>query len=226
MRAVPTVLRTGTVLVAAALLALAATGVTGAASADELAPPLPLPAPLSSLIGGGSPPQPTSASAPSTTSASASTRGDTTATTSVATQMQRLVAAEINVVRRAHGRGRLTLSAQLTRAGEAHARELAIAGYFSHDWSDGTPFGNWIRRFYPVAGARTWSAGENLEWSVQDLTPQQAVELWLESPAHRSILLDRRWRQVGLGVIRATGAGGIYSGQSVVIVAAEFGLRR
>jgi len=227
MRAVRTVLRTGTVLVTAALLGLAGTGVTGAASSDEFVPSLPpLPAPFSSLIGGGSPPQPASPSAPPTASASASTRGETTATTSVATQMQRLVAAEINVVRRAHGRGRLTLTAQLTRAGEAHARELAIAGYFSHDWSDGTPFRSWIRRFYPVAGARTWSAGENLEWSVQDLTPQQAVELWLESPAHRSILLDRRWRQVGLGVIRATGAGGIYSGQSVVIVAAEFGLRR
>jgi uncharacterized protein YkwD len=54
----------------------------------------------------------------------------------------------------------------------------------------------------------------------------QAVELWLASPAHRRILLDKRWRQVGLGVIRANGAGGIYAGQSVVIMAAEFGLRR
>jgi uncharacterized protein YkwD len=103
---------------------------------------------------------------------------------------------------------------------------LAIAGYFSHDWSDGTPFGRWIRRFYPVGNARTWSAGENLEWSVQDLTAQQTVELWLQSPVHRRILLDKRWSHVGLGVIRASGAGGIYGRQGVVIVAAEFGLRR
>jgi hypothetical protein len=43
---------------------------------------------------------------------------------------------------------------------------------------------------------------------------------------HRRILLDTRWRQIGLGVIRANDAGGVYAGQSVVILAAEFGLRR
>jgi uncharacterized protein YkwD len=62
--------------------------------------------------------------------------------------------------------------------------------------------------------------------AAQEVTPGQAVELWLASPAHRRILLDKRWRQVGLGVIRANGAGGIYGGKSVVIMAAEFGLRR
>lgn len=190
-------------------------------------PPLPpLPAPLPSLLGGGPPAQsPTGTAAPSS-AASAPTRGEAATTTSVATQMQRLVVAEINVVRRSHGRAHLTLSTQLTRAGQEHARELALAGYFSHDWSDGTPFARWIRRFYPVAGGRSWSAAENLEWSAQELTAGQAVELWLASPAHRRILLDKRWRQIGLGVIRANGAGGIYGGQSVVIMAAEFGLRR
>ncbi len=147
-------------------------------------------------------------------------------TTSVASQLQLLVAAQINVVRRSHGRSRLTLSPQLTRAGQEHARQLAVAGYFSLDWSDGSPFGSWIKRFYPVGRARTWRAGENLAWSVQDVTARQAVEMWLASPEHRRILLDKRWRQVGLGVIRADGAGGIYGGQGVVILAAEFGLRR
>jgi uncharacterized protein YkwD len=61
---------------------------------------------------------------------------------------------------------------------------------------------------------------------VQDVSARQAVEMWLASPEHRRILLDKRWRQLGLGVIRADGAGGIYGGQSVVILAAEFGLRR
>ena len=228
MSAVRTASRIAIGLFSASLLPLALAGVTGAARADAVLPPVPpLPAPLPSLLGGGGPPaQSTPDSAAPSSAASAPTRGETATTTSVATQMQRLVVAEINVVRRSHGRGRLTLSNQLTRAGQEHARELAIAGYFSHDWSDGTPFGSWIRRFYPVAGARSWSAAENLEWSAQEVTPAQAVELWLASPAHRRILLDTRWRQVGLGVIRANGAGGIYGGQSVVIMAAEFGLRR
>jgi uncharacterized protein YkwD len=230
MNVVRTASRAAIALLTAALLGLAVAGVTAAASADAVLPPVPpvpaLPAPLSSLVGGDPPAQsPTGSAAPSA-AASAATRGESAAATTVATQMQRLLVAEINVVRRSHGRGRLTLSTQLTRAGQEHARELALAGYFSHDWSDGTPFGRWIRRFYPVAGARSWSAAENLEWSVQEVTPGQAVELWLASPTHRRILLDKRWRQVGLGVIRADGAGGIYGGRSVVIMAAEFGLRR
>jgi uncharacterized protein YkwD len=147
-------------------------------------------------------------------------------TTQVTAQQERLVAAAINVVRRAHGLPRLTLSRQLTRAGEEHARQLALGGFFSHEWSDGTPFGSWIRRFYPVAGARSWSAAENLAWSVQDVTARQAVGMWLASPTHRHILLDKRWRQIGLGVIRADGAGGVFGGQNVSILAAEFGVRR
>ena len=136
------------------------------------------------------------------------------------------MAAEINVVRRAHGRSRLTVSAQLQRAGRNHARDLAVAGLFSHTWSDGTPFGRWIRSFYPINGARSWSVAENLAWSAPGVTAQQAVEMWLASPEHQRILLDKRWRQIGLGVIAADGAGGAYGGQDVVVLAAEFGLRR
>jgi uncharacterized protein YkwD len=159
--------------------------------------------------------------------ASAPTRDEAATTTSVAAQMQRRLVAEINVVRRSRGRGRLTLSNELTRAGQEHARELAIAGYFSHDWSGGTPFGSWIRRFHHVAGARSWSAAENLEWSAQEVTPGQAVELWLASPAHTAASCSTSGgiRSVW-SVIRANGAGGIYGGKSVVIMAAEFGLRR
>jgi uncharacterized protein YkwD len=217
MRAVRA-LRSATPVFAAALVALVAA--TGAAAVDLP----PLPEPLPSLLAGdpaGQPPQSGNASA-----ASAPSGTKTATTTRVGAALQRQVTAQINVVRRSYGRSRLALSTQLTRAGQEHARQLAVAGFFSHDWSDGTPFGSWIRRFYPVGGARSWRAGENLAWSTQVVTAQQAVEMWLASPEHRRILLDTHWRQVGLGVIRADGAGGVYGGQNVVILAAEFGLRR
>ena len=50
--------------------------------------------------------------------------------------------------------------------------------------------------------------------------------MWLASPEHRRILLTRSWRQIGLAAIRADNAPGVYGGQSVVILAAEFGIRR
>jgi uncharacterized protein YkwD len=226
MRALRPPSRSGAVVLAAGVLALVVVSGAWAVQVPPLPPlPAPLPEPVPSPLGGDPPPASGGTeSGPAAAAASVPT-GKVTAT-SVASQLQLLVAAQINVVRRSYGRSRLTLSPQLTRAGQEHARQLALAGYFSHDWSDGSPFGSWIKRFYPVGHARTWRAGENLAWSVQDVTARQAVEMWLASPEHRRILLDKRWRQVGLGVIRADGAGGIYGGQSVVILAAEFGLRR
>jgi uncharacterized protein YkwD len=158
------------------------------------------------------------------TATAESTAGANTAR--VASALARSVLAQINLVRRAHGRSRLSLSSQLRRAGEEHARDLARAGLFSHNWSDGTPFERWIRRFYPVNGARSWSAAENLAWAGADVTAQQAIEMWLASPEHHRILLDKRWRQIGLGAVAADGAGGVFGGQTVVVLAAEFGVRR
>jgi uncharacterized protein YkwD len=210
---------------AAALCATIASLVAAAsapAASMPLLPPLPpLPEPLPRLLGTGPPPQSSAQTAPASVSGVR-----TSTTTSVAAALQRLVTAQINVVRREHRLPRLAVSAQLARAGQEHAQQLAHAGYFSHDWSDGTPFGSWIRRFYPVGAARRWSAGENLAWAMPDVTAQQAVEMWLASPEHRRILLSKSWRQVGLGVIRADGAGGFYGGKDVVILAAEFGIRR
>ena len=211
-------------LLAVTVAALVAAAATGAA----IVPPVPTPpgaAPLPTLPPPFGPdpvqPQPSAPSAPaSTANAQAATKAAVDAT------LQLLVAAQINAVRRSYGRSRLALSSALTRAGSEHARQLALAGYFSHDWSDGTPFGTWIRRFYSPAGARRWSAGENLAWSTPAVTAQQAVKMWLASPEHRRILLSKTWRQVGLGVVRATTAGGFYGGRDVVILAAEFGIRR
>jgi uncharacterized protein YkwD len=192
-----------------------------AASTPQLPPLPPVPEPLPSLLGADPAPQSSAQSAPASVSG---TRRSTT--TSVAAALQRLVTAQINVVRRQHRLPRLAVSAQLARAGREHAQQLALAGYFGHDWSDGTPFGSWIRRFYPVGAARRWSAGENLAWATPDVTAQQAVEMWLASPEHRRILLSKSWLQVGLGVIRADSAGGFYGGRDVVVLAAEFGIRR
>jgi uncharacterized protein YkwD len=214
-------------LVSAAFAAFAGAAASGAAVGPPVPPLPPLPEPIQMLVGGDPPPPATSQSTSTSQDVPASALGARAATTtSVSVALAQLVTVQINVVRRAHRLPRLVVSAQLARAGREHARQLAFAGYFSHDWSDGTPFGTWIRRFYPVGSAPRWSAGENLAWATPEVTARQAVEMWLASPEHRRILLDKSWRQVGLGAIRADGAGGVYGGQSVVILAAEFGIRR
>ena len=56
--------------------------------------------------------------------------------------------------------------------------------------------------------------------------PRQLIEMWLNSPPHRENLLNPRWREIGLGGVRALGAPGIYTGYDVTILTADFGYRR
>ena len=134
---------------------------------------------------------------------------------------------EVNRTRRAHRLRPLAISAGLAKAATAHAQVLAAAGQFTHAWpTTGQLFGSWIRGFYPARGYRAWRVGENLLWASPGFTPANAVQQWLDSPAHRRVLLTPSWRELGIGVVSATGAPGAYGGRDVQIAAAEFGLRK
>ena len=67
--------------------------------------------------------------------------------------------------------------------------------------------------------------GENLVWASPDLSADQAIQMWLNSPPHRKNLLTPEWREVGLGAVRALDAPGVYEGLDVTILTADFGVR-
>jgi uncharacterized protein YkwD len=98
-------------------------------------------------------------------------------------------------------------------------------GYFSHDSANGSSFFKRIASFYTYRGYNSWSAGENLLWSTPDISPAGALRLWMNSPEHRANLLNRRWREIGLGAVHAASAPGVYGGDEVTIVTADFGFR-
>jgi uncharacterized protein YkwD len=141
-------------------------------------------------------------------------------------ELEMATAARINDVRRSYGLDALRISAELTQAARAHAEVLARGGFFAHEWSDGTPLDLWLARFYPAGNARFWNVGENLEWSAAPLDARQTVARWLADSGQRRNVLGWQWRQLGLGIISAEHAPGVYGGQNVVIVAAEVGVRR
>lgn len=143
--------------------------------------------------------------------------------TDVDLQNQVLVA--INGVRRTHGLGELRLNASLSLAALGHCRSMARRGFFSHDGYNGAPFWSRIKpRYRPLRG-NFWGVGENMVWASPDLSADEAVEIWLESPAHRKNLLAPSWREAGLGAVHALGAPGIYQGLDVTILTADFGVR-
>jgi uncharacterized protein YkwD len=136
------------------------------------------------------------------------------------------VLANVNLFRHQHGLGALRLSTKLTAAARLHSNEMAQRGYFSHNSANGTSFDKRISRFYSAGGKRYWSVGENLLWSSPDVSASSALDMWLNSPEHKKILLTARWREIGLAAVHTQSAPGTYGGREVTIVTADFGVRR
>jgi uncharacterized protein YkwD len=140
--------------------------------------------------------------------------------------LQRSIIVEINAARRQQGRKPLQISVSLAAAALQHSREMAERGYFSHSSANGESFSRRITRFYPLRKQALWMAGENLYWATGTTTAGTTIEAWLESPVHRANLLNRRWREVGIGAVFVDSAPGVYGDAPVTIVTADFGVRR
>ena len=133
---------------------------------------------------------------------------------------------EMNTIRRSHGLQALRLSNSLSAAALQHSQSMASQGYFSHDSSGGGEFWKRVQGFYPQGRYGYWSVGENLLWQSPDVDAAGALQMWMNSPAHRENLLTARWREVGISAIHASAAPGTFNGLDVTIVTADFGVRR
>ena len=120
----------------------------------------------------------------------------------------------VNVVRAQHGLPRVRASAALVRSAQLRAGAIARCRQFSH-----TPCGqSFSAPFRAVGYARgRYSVGENLAYASSAPPPQQAIHLWLASPAHRRLLLTRAFREFGAAVVAVDDLGG--SGAATVWVA-------
>jgi len=132
---------------------------------------------------------------------------------------------KINLTRGRRGLRPLRLSARLTAAANQHSASMAAKGYFSHDSANGGSFFKRIASFYTYHGYSNWSAGENILWSSPDIDSGGALRLWMNSPEHRANLLNHSWREIGLSAVHAASAPGVYGGDEVTIVTADFGFR-
>lgn len=102
----------------------------------------------------------------------------------------------VNAVRRAHGARPLGMGPALQRAARAHSVDMARRGYFDHG-----PFVQRLRRF----GVRSRVIGENLAYAAAPgFSAGAVVRMWLASPPHRAILLDRSFSRIGIGVAGGT----------------------
>ena len=135
------------------------------------------------------------------------------------------VLAQLNRVRVEHGLQPLHLSLRLSESADAHSREMGADGYFAHASFDGTTYWKRIEQWYPWSGYQVWSVGENLLWSSPDLSPADALKMWMHSPEHRANILNPNWREIGIAAVHSDGAPGTFGGLPVTIITTDFGVR-
>jgi uncharacterized protein YkwD len=138
----------------------------------------------------------------------------------------------VNALRKNHGLRPLRVVGKLSKAAGHHGASMAARAYFRHElltparsprW---TPFGTWIRWFYPGRRYGSWTAGENLAWGTPSISARRTVRMWLRSPAHRANLLAPGWRHLGVAALQVENPAGYYrTWDEVTIVVAEFGRR-
>jgi uncharacterized protein YkwD len=113
---------------------------------------------------------------------------------------------------------------KLDRAAQRHNRRMDGTGCFDHACSGESDLGGRLERVGYLGGGLTrWVYGENLAWGADRRgSPAAIVDAWMASPPHRANILNRSFREVGVGFDTGTpnedrAPGGIYT--------ADFGLR-
>ncbi|MER6995223.1 CAP domain-containing protein [Streptomyces sp. NPDC000410] len=88
----------------------------------------------------------------------------------------------------------LTVNAKLTKAAEAHSKDMAAHKNMSHTGSDGSNPGDRITR----AGYQWSSYGENVAYGYE--TPESVMQAWMSSPGHKRNILDCSFKEIGVAL--------------------------
>ncbi len=134
----------------------------------------------------------------------------------------------INRERRRAGERPLRPNRRLRRAAQAHTESMAFGNYFEHVGPGGSGGGTPLARLRAVgyiSSSRVgYEVGENIAWGTLGLaTPRAIVAAWMASPPHRANILDRRYRETGIGVLPHPPAS-LADGQPGAIYTQDFGV--
>jgi uncharacterized protein YkwD len=106
-----------------------------------------------------------------------------------------------NQERAKRGRTPLKENARLRRAAAGHSADEVKEGYYSHTSADGHTFAERILAAGYVHRRDSYVLGEDLAWSAGELSsPKAVVAAWLRVPTQRANLLDKTFRDFGIGV--------------------------
>jgi len=115
--------------------------------------------------------------------------------------------AKVNGFRHAHGIGSVAMNGSLMHSASAYAREMMHAGYFGH-----------ASRIH--ASSKFHMLGEIIEMHPGGANPNLTFSSWLNSPPHRSIIMNGSFRFAGAGFVT-----GRFHGHRTTIWVMHFGRR-
>lgn len=131
------------------------------------------------------------------------------------TLLQSRVITETNFQRQQNGNlAALKENAKLDDAASAKANDMFLKQYFEHASPSGVDPGTLVQNH----GYDYIVAGENLILGNFS-SEKEVVQDWMNSPGHRANILNVRYTEIGVAIIKGT-----YQGQTVWIGVQEFGL--
>lgn len=155
--------------------------------------------------------------------ASTCPHGDDVATAISPADRRAALLCVIGAERGARGLAAVRESSQLTLAAQRHADDMVARAFFAHVTPGGTTLAERVLATGYINNRRTWALGEAIAWAQDPLdTATQLVRAWLNSPPHRAILLDRSFRDVGIGLTPGLTDGSAGAGATAVL---DFGFR-
>ena len=130
----------------------------------------------------------------------------------------------VNRERTRRGMRALRVNRRLSRAAVAHTRDMIERHYFEHVSLAGKDVVDRLLTSGYLGKVRSWLVGENLAWGRGTRSsPRQIVVSWLNSPGHRRNMLNRRFREIGIGVVFSTPSG---NAATAATYTTTFGYRR
>lgn len=122
----------------------------------------------------------------------------------------------VNVERARHGLPTLRSDQELNLAADRHGADMVARRYFAHVNPDGASVADRVRASGYLGGSHDWTLGEDIGWGTgSESTPESIFRAFMDSPPHRRVILDRDFRQIGVGVaagvpVSAPGAGATF----------------
>jgi uncharacterized protein YkwD len=107
----------------------------------------------------------------------------------------------------------LRWSAMLASSANEHSADMASNDYFSHYTQSGvSPFTR-----IKATGYRYRAAGENIAAGRSLASPEAVVAAWLKSPGHCKVIMNPRYRELGVGRVEGPGKWGVYWTQNFAV---------